>query len=398
MERSNIQQKEGPSLKPLLTVLCSMLILVPMIEVALADNWTVDLISISMTSEDNGWIVGMKGTILHWNGNSWDSHDSPTSAGLAGIDMLNAWEGWAIGDRTILHWKDGQWLEEEIYGLTVAPDTRTYSISLNSISMVDSDNGWIVGSWVRQSTLPEDYSFSESGIMLKWDGTKWSVFNSFGSIRPLGDVSIVNVNTGWALGEGHVFRWNGVSWSDVYSASGACRIFAVSASDVWITALNTPVCLHHWNGASWTAMGPLTDTQGNWFNAYPVFFNAADSGWTAGSYSEGEEMAIYHWNGADWQKQTSFQGAAGKFSLRLTDIYMQSDTSGWAIGDEGTILRWDGSAWNVYASSYWPSPFWSQWWFWVVVALVVVVVIGSIVLIKRKVGQKVTSESNRAPG
>jgi len=409
MERMIIQYKKSLRLKSaLLAVLCSMLILVPVIGIAKADNWTgVYLNSVYMASEDNGWIVGEKGTILHWDGNSWYSYDSPTTADLLDVKMLNSGEGWAVGrEGTILHLKNYQWTKEDIYGLTTAPDTRTRAITLNAVSMVDSNNGWIVGEWYRESTKYQDYSWWDSGIILKWDGTKWYLFNSFGSLTPLQDVSMVNVNCGWAVGwdqyygdysnptnKNNVFKWDGVSWSGEHLSAGLFKVSAFSTNEAWITAANNRDGLLRWNGGGWTATSSPTDNQGNWLRVVPIFFSSADSGWTAGSF--GDETAIFHWNGADWQKQIGF-GKAGDFSINLRDIYLPSETSGWVVGEMGTILRWDGSTWNVYASSYWP-PFWSQWWFLALVAIIVVGVIGSVFLKKRRNRKKTTSELDRVP-
>lgn len=414
MERLDISNKE--ILRPVSTsavILCFILILTPLVGIARADSWTVDLTSVSMNSENEGWIVGAQGTILHGDGKSWYSFDSPTSSDLWDVQILTSGESWAVGsDETILHYMPPfQWTKEDIYGLTVAPNTRTSAITLRAISMVDSNNGWIVGEWDRESTENENFSRWTAGIILRWDGTKWSVFNAFGSLPPLYDVSISNLNNGWAVGsdeylyygssygptnQPNVYRWDGVSWSGEHLSEGLFRVSAVSTNEAWITAANNRELLH-WSGASWTTVSAPTDTKGDWLGAVPIFFSSADSGWIAGSFLQsGDETAIYHWNGASWQEQATFGKAAGReFPVGLSAIDMQSENEGWAVGEKGTILSWDGSTWKVYSSSYWPA-IWEEWWFWVIIAVIVVGAIGSVFLIRRRGRQKTTGDSNRA--
>ncbi len=89
-----------------------------------------------MVSSDDGWAVGRVGTILHWDGTSWNTVTSPTTKSLTSVYMVNANNGWAVGDvGTIIHWDGTSWSE------VTSPTSR----NLFSIFMVNSDDGWIVG-------------------------------------------------------------------------------------------------------------------------------------------------------------------------------------------------------------------------------------------------------------
>lgn len=49
-----------------------------------------------MLSHDDGWAVGKLGTIIHWDGRSWNNVTSPTTWDLKSVYMTNAAEGWAV--------------------------------------------------------------------------------------------------------------------------------------------------------------------------------------------------------------------------------------------------------------------------------------------------------------
>jgi hypothetical protein len=49
-----------------------------------------------MISLTDGWAVGYGGVICHWNGAYWSPVNSPTTANLKAVDMVNPEEGLAV--------------------------------------------------------------------------------------------------------------------------------------------------------------------------------------------------------------------------------------------------------------------------------------------------------------
>ncbi len=64
-----------------------------------------NLKSVAMTSSTDGWAVGAGPTVLHWDGNTWEIAATPATNGLLNVNMLSSNEGWAVGVQgEILHY------------------------------------------------------------------------------------------------------------------------------------------------------------------------------------------------------------------------------------------------------------------------------------------------------
>ncbi|WP_428660551.1 WD40/YVTN/BNR-like repeat-containing protein [Runella sp.] len=65
-------------------------------------------------------------------------------------------------------------------------------------------------------------------------------------------------------------------------------------------------------------------------------FLNADNGWAVG-----QNATILHWDGEKWSEVLIFSSA------NLLSVFLQDDKNGWAAGSGGTILHWDGTSWNA---------------------------------------------------
>jgi hypothetical protein len=95
-----------------------------------------------MLSTTDGWATGADGTILRWNGVSWQLVSSPTTENLYGVTMTSSTSGYAVGgepingDGTLLRWDGTRWRQATI----------ETSNTLTSVDMVnDNIGGWAVG-------------------------------------------------------------------------------------------------------------------------------------------------------------------------------------------------------------------------------------------------------------
>lgn len=70
-----------------------------------------------------------------------------------------------------------------------------------------------------------------------------------------------------------------------------------------------------------------------------IFVIDAQHGWAAGN-----DGTILAYNGKEWQPQTSGTGS------HLNSLYFTAQNQGWAVGNNGTILKCNGSVWETQNS------------------------------------------------
>ncbi len=256
-----------------------------------------------MVSSTDGWAVGGAGVILHWDGFTWSTVASPTTAALRSVDMLSATDGWAVGfyhpsGSVILHWDGVAWTN-------IPSPTQK---ALWSIDMVSATDGWAVASQLE----------ADGADILHWDGRTWSVVLTLHSPgaddkTSLSAIDMVSATDGWvAGGEYHE-----------NCGRGGCR---------WTP---TGEVLLHWDGHTWTrAPGPY-----DWPLVSLSMLSATD-GWVV-SYS------IRHWDGTAWN---SVPSPVDLGQRPLNAVAMRSASDGWAVGSNGLILHWDGVAWTEVPS------------------------------------------------
>jgi len=99
------------------------------------------------------------------------------------------------------------------------------------------------------------------------------------------------------------------------------------------------------NPACSLALGTQTEDPEKLWNSpttstlYSVFMVSSNDGWAVG-----ENGATIHWDGASW---SDFESPTNH---TLRSVYMINSFEGWAMGEGGTIIRWDGATWNIIES------------------------------------------------
>jgi hypothetical protein len=167
------------------------------------------------------------------------------------------------------------------------------------------------------------------------------------------DVAMLPSGEGWAVGErGLILQRHAGSWRTSPSPveSDIRRVFVIAANDAWALSdesfavapgeLRYRSRLLHWDGAAWsvfsnpTRMGHIVD----------LSFLTERYGWGIVSEDEGLEPVFYliRWNGREWSTINR--------TPALRAIQMISPSMGWAVGDDGVILRWNGAVWRAIES------------------------------------------------
>ncbi len=167
------------------------------------------------------------------------------------------------------------------------------------------------------------------------------------------DIAMLASGDGWAVGErGLILRRINDAWERTASPVGTDirRVIVLAADDAWAVTdeafavapgeLRYRSRLLHWDGAAWKVfanpakLGYIVD----------LSFLSGRYAWGIVSENEGPEPVYYliWWNGKEWSTVIR--------TPVLNAIQMVSSATGWAVGDWGVILHWNGSNWNAIES------------------------------------------------
>jgi len=205
-----------------------------------------------------------------------------------------------------------------------------------------------------------------------------------GSMTPLPSPNVAIVHSAWVSPTGNLYvagltgsisRYNGTSWSAAVNVGvGALlsAIYGFADNDLWIGGVDqtlrhcTTSCL---NAANWSTVslsgGSADDVVAFWGRS------------SADSYVASETGRLYRINGntATFEQQVTFNptalhgsadrvfavGSGGKVAVRNGGVWSETQTSAttwlravcvvtnsdiWAVGDAGTVLHFDGTAWS----------------------------------------------------
>lgn len=213
------------------------------------DKWLVhdDIFSITFPTDQDGWVCGRWGTILHTSdgGLSWARQDSGTDITLVAVHFPDERNGWAVGGKgTILHTSDG--------GTTWRKQECPVDYLLMDVTFRTSMKGWVVT--------------ERTHILATQDGGKtWSVQFADTDLI-LRAVSFGDALHGWAVGEyGYIYYTadGGRSWEEqagYYDVDddgdlvGDPSLFDVSAMDAqraWAVGLDGHVIFTEDGGKEW---------------------------------------------------------------------------------------------------------------------------------------------------
>lgn len=205
----------------------------------------------------------------------------------------------------------------------------------------------------------------------KWDGSTWTklgangvstVPNTSGSaiysiaVDATGNVYAAGVfkNAG---GKYYVSKWNGTTWAELGSRSGALNanhyihnIVVDPAGDVYATGDFTDASgaqyVAEWNGTVWTEMGTGSQALGA---SSPINTLTADPGGNL-YVAYADSVANYYvakWNGSSWDKVGTLH-ANSSINTITSDLAGNLYAAGNFTDDGGQkyVAKWDGNSWQ----------------------------------------------------
>lgn len=270
------------------------------------------------------------GCFGHAYAQQWTLQPSGTTASLNGVFMATRWSGWCVGDNgAILKTTDG--------GRTWSQQNSTTTVKLRAVFFADSIKGWAAG---------------DSGTVLATanGGATWNR-QVTGTTQAFHTIFFSSPTTGWVGGANYtILRTNtgGVLWQPMtnVTAPTVTNLHFQTPVSGWAvgTTANpgTGALMKNVNLADeWIPQTNTTAPIGT--NFYAVWFTGSDTGWIAGA--KGIIRTTRDRGATPWRSINSGTG------FDLWSLCFTSPSNGWAVGDHGTVIRYNGAQWNAEYST-----------------------------------------------
>ena len=286
--------------------------------------------------ENNGWVSGEIGIILHTTdgGESWTQQPTPANYALYTVYFKDMQNGWAAGyGGEMIHTTDGgaNWVEQDI---------GSYQ-DLYKVVFPDAEHGWAAGgSYDFQTGIHERVIYNTTD-----GGESWNLQYGAAYESELRSIYFTDSNTGYAAGlSGVIMKTTdaGNNWNVMSGISGSFEL-----RDIFFTDTNTGYVVGENLGLPhYSVIFKTTDGANSWTQTSlgsdeflgGIYFTDALNGWAVGNnYGAGNIGVIYHTNdgGENWLLQTIPQIDA------IFSVYFLNSTKGWAVGALGTIITTD---------------------------------------------------------
>jgi len=275
---------------------------------AFAQSWTemkspeglysYDILSFS---EQDIYVVGYQGVIIHFDGISWKKMDTPNRMPLWGIWGTDTNNIFAVGGNGVILYYDG-----------------------NSWSTMNSGTRqWLYDIW--GTNLNTIYAVG-TGVILKYDGSNWTHMMMGDEYKTFFTIYGNHENDVYAAGDfKRIYHYDGVGWTEV-KAVESDQIWGIFTSGTHIFAAGTLIdghsVVYHHNGIKWmdTQLPASSDLWGLWGSSENDVYCVGDSG------------VIFGYDGHKWNDHSVDE------NIRLRGIHGQLGTA-YILSETGTILK-----------------------------------------------------------
>jgi len=279
--------------------------------------------SICYLDDNNVFVAGSEGAILHYNGTDWETVETITDKNLNAIAMTGPTDGWAAGtEGVILRCEAGTW---SVY--PTEEDQRTY----NDILALAEDDVYIIG-----------YNLLEGTILYHWDGTDLTSMHTFAD--NMVDIEGSAPDDLWVAGGNNaIAHYNGTDWdTSMASFPEDIKIFSLTLTEdgnPLITAVRLPswdldMILEHSPETGWSVVWEGFENR--------IMCSTVNEmrGFAMGSGGRVVENTIFGW-----------QEIAPLGTRQLNDCVLPDMAHGWVVGDLGTLYEYTSPTINLILSS-----------------------------------------------
>jgi hypothetical protein len=305
-------------------------------------------------SANNIFIVGEFGTILHYNGSEWMGLNSSTEKDLYSVWGTSENNVFAVGwDGTILHYDGSNWhkmnssTQETLFHVWGTSTNDVFAVGMNGTILHYDGSKWTTMNSGTNKDLfgilgcasNDVYAIGSSGIILHYDGTQWQEKSILGVLWDAlwGTDEEETVAEGWfwinqkTANHLTVMESNTNLPLESVLANSTRDVFAVGGNREWWRGDSG--IIFHYDGNQWTET----------FNS-DIWLHAIWGSSENDVFAVGNNGTILHYNGQLWQQMES--GVTNDFRA----IWGSSDDDVFVVGNEGVIFHYDGQFWRNMGS------------------------------------------------
>lgn len=262
-------------------------------------------------SPSDVWTVGAGGSVLHFDGSTWNVERTPICEALNAVWGTSATNLWAVGEAgRILHRTASGWKIVEsgtceyLTDVWGSPSGTIWVTAWTGVLRGDATHAFAPMAVEPEVRLQAIHGFSDSNL--------------------------------WGVGAGRIYHWDGTAWLktveghwDLQSIWGSDPDHLVVGGFAWDNNATAA-----WTFGAATANAPTMKLlSGNRTSA--VGGTGPNDMWLA------EAGQMWRFDGAAWKF------VSNNNFVEINALAMQSPTEGWAVGESGALVHWDGTAWSA---------------------------------------------------
>lgn len=172
---------------------------------------------------------------------------------------------------------------------------------------------------------------TDRGLAMRWDGHDWQRTPLPPGAGLMSKVAPLSANDVWAAGESFI-HWDGTAWSiaGTLEAGEPDTVLALQMLSPTLGFAGTfKGYLYTWDGTTWTRGEKISP-----FDIQALYMFDARNGWAVG-----QQGVILRLQDGAWSQVYS------PVTHHLLGMSFVSPNDGWIVGTRGTFLHWDGRAW-----------------------------------------------------
>lgn len=311
------------------------------------------------TGENDIFVAGTGGTLLHFDGNSWRKMESGTENTLYAVSGTSRTDIFAVGEKgTLLHYDGGQWrrmlsgTEQNLSCIRAFSEKDVFAAGNNGKILHFDGNNWIEtpsgtpadvkGFWgnsashlfaVGSLTHPAAYGGYQTGVILHFDGNRWETMPVPESIPGLTGIWGPDENNLYAFTlEGAILHYDGQLWRKAQPhltgenpwASDTGQLFTIESNGYYVCRFDGTERMTYFHGA--VSLKNLWGTSDH----HVLVVGSAGS--------------VYRFDGQTW---TQVLGGPEQERRDRKQIWAFSTTDVYAIHEDNTIRHFDGRNWSI---------------------------------------------------